>query len=99
MLERIIQSENFRTREAAHDVAKDVYDRWIWCNVYPLHHFTMSKRVQALIVAFSKLDRWPRKKRGESFSAKEEEFLSDVNVFFDVFCNDDEQRRGLEKEH
>ena len=99
VLERIIQFENFRTVDVANDVAKEIHDRWVWCNVYPLHYLTISKKVQALVVAFSKLDRYPKKKRGASFLEKEAEFLSDIDKLFDVFCNDNEQRRRLEKDH
>ena len=99
VLERIIQFENFRTVDVANDVAKEIHDRWVWCNVYPLHYLTISKKVQALVVAFSKLDRYPKKKRGASFLEKEAEFLSDIDKLFDVFCNDNDQRRRLEKDH
>ena len=51
------------------------------------------------MVAFSKLDRYPKKKRGASFLEKEVEFLSDIDKLFNVFCNDNEQRRRLEKDH
>ena len=71
----------------------------VWCNVYPLHYLTISKKVQTLVVAFSKLDRYPKKKRGASFLEKEAEFLSEIDKLFDVFCNDNEQRRRLEKDH
>ena len=98
VLERIIQFENFRTVDVANDVAKEIHDRWVWCNVYPLHYFIISKKVQALVVAFSKLDRYPKKKRGASFLEKEAEFLSDIDKLFDVFCNDNEQGRRLEKD-
>ena len=99
VLERIIQFKNFRTVDVANDVAKEIHDRWVWCNVYPLHYLTVSKKVQALVVAFSKLDRYPKKKRGASFLEKEAEFLSDIDKLFDVFCNDNEERRRLEKDH
>ena len=96
---RIIQFENFRTVDVANDVAKEIHDRWVWCNVYPLYFLTISKKLQALVVAFSKLNRYPKKKRGASFLEKEAEFLSDIDKLFDVFCNDNEQRRHLEKDH
>ena len=51
------------------------------------------------MVAFSKLDRYPKKKPGASFLEKEAEFLSDIDKLFDVLCNDNEQRRRLEKDH
>ena len=93
-----VQFENFRTVDVANDVAKEIHDRWVWCNIYPLHYLTISKNVQALVVAFSKLDRYSKKKRGASL-LKEAEFLSDIDKLFDVFCNDNEQQRRLEKDH
>ena len=89
MLERIIQFENSRIPDTSNDHAKNMDDRWMWFNVYPLLHFTVSEKVQALVVAFSKVDRWP-KKNGVSFLEKEAEFFSDVDRLFEVFCNDNE---------
>ena len=39
----IFYFRNFHTADAANDVANEIYYRWVWCNVYPLHHFTISK--------------------------------------------------------
>jgi len=55
--------------------------------------------VQSLVAAFSKLDRWPKTKRGSSFLENEAEFLSDVDELFDVFCDNTAQQRCLEREH
>ena len=55
--------------------------------------------MQSLVAAFSKLDRWPKTKRGSSFLENEAEFLSDVDELFDVFCDNTAQQRCLEREH
>ena len=69
------------------------------CNVYPIHLYTISKKVQSFVNCFSALDRWSKKKRGEAFLQKEKEFMSTIDKIFDVFCADDKQRRILEKQH
>ena len=99
VLERIIHFKNFRTVHTANDVAQEIFDRWVFCNVYPLHLLTISKKLQNLVTSFSILDRWSKKKRGKAFLAKEAELLSNVDELFDVFCDDVDQRRRLEREH
>ena len=96
VMERILHLKSFRTFNAANDIAKEIYDRWVWCNIYPIHLYTISKKVESLVKSFSALDRWS-KKRGETFLQKEKEFMSTIDEFFDVFS--DKQRRILEKEH
>ena len=98
VMERILHSKNFRTFNAANDIAEEIYDRWVWCNIYPIHLYTISKKVESF-VKFSALDRWSKKKRGETFLQEEKEFMSTIDELFDVFCYDDKQRRILEKEH
>ena len=99
VIERILHLKNFRTFNAANDIAREIYDRWVWCNVYPIHLYTISKKVQSFVNCFSVLDRWSKKKRGEAFLQKEKEFMSTIDEIFDVFCADDKQRRILEKQH
>ena len=99
VIERILYLKNFRTFNAANDIAKEIYDRWVWCNVYPIHLYTISKKVQSFVNCFSALDRWSKKKQGEAFLQKEKEFMSTIDEIFDVFCADDKQRRILEKQH
>ena len=99
VIERILHLKNFRTFNAANDIAREIYDKWVWCNVYPIHLYTISKKVQSFVNCFSALDRWSKKKRGEAFLQKEKEFMSTIDEIFDVFCADDKQRRILEKQH
>ena len=80
VLERITDFWNFRTADAATDVAKEIYDRWVWCNVYSLHCLNVASKLQSLVACFSKLDRWPKQKRcAESFFQKEAKFLTSMN--------------------
>ena len=48
VIERILHLKNFRTFNAANDIAREIYDRWIWCNVYPIHLYTISKKFKVL---------------------------------------------------
>ena len=110
VIERILHLKNFRTFNAANDIAREIYDRWIWCNVYPIHLYTISKKVQSFVNCFSALDRWSKKKRGEAFLQKEKEIIYLFFLFLSLycqllikylmfFCADDKQRRILEKQH
>ena len=85
VIERILHLKNFRTFNAANDIAREIYDRWVCCNVYPIHLYTISKKVQSFVNCFSALDRWSKKKRGEAFLQKEKEFMSTIDEIFDVF--------------
>lgn len=99
VIERVLHFNYFKTVEVANDIAKELHERWIWCNVYPLHQLTISKRIQILVSSFSALDRWSKKKRGDTFLKKESEFMEDVTQLFDVYCADAEQRQQMEKEY
>ena len=85
-LERIFYFRTFYTADAANDVANEIYYRWVWCIIYPFYPYTISKKLQSLVAAFSKLDRWFKKKRGESFLKPEAKFVLGINKLFDVFA-------------
>ena len=72
---RLLHFRNFRTADAANDVATEFYERWLWRNVYPLHRLTISKKVQSLVAAFSKLDRWLKIKTWQFFFGKRSRIL------------------------
>ena len=49
VMERILHLKNFRTFNAAYDIAKEICDRWVWCNIYILFTFTrFQKRLKVL---------------------------------------------------
>ena len=50
--ERIFYFRNFRTTDAANDVANEIYYTWVWCNVYPLHPFTIPKKIAVIDSSF-----------------------------------------------
>ena len=44
VIKRILHIKNFRTETAANDIAEEIHNRWVWCNVYPIHTYTISKK-------------------------------------------------------
>ena len=63
VMERILHLKNFPTGKAANNIVEEIHDRWVWCNVYPIHQYTISKKVYSLVASFSALDRWTKSKR------------------------------------
>ena len=90
---QILHIKNFRTETVANDIAEEIHNRWVWCNVYPIHTYTISKKVYNLVASFSSLDRWSKSKRGNAFLQRESEFMQTIDDLFDAFCVDDEQRK------
>ena len=74
VLERILNWNNFRTKEAAKSVANKLFEKWVWSNVYPLHLLMIIQKVDSLVTKFSALDRW-LKKRNANFFERESKFL------------------------
>ena len=99
IIERILHEDNYLRRPASTAVAKELVERWIWCNVYPVHVVTVTNRIFEMITQLSKLDRWPKKKRNDNFKAKETSFTRDLDELFDIYCSDSTQRHTLEKQH
>jgi len=87
--ERHLHFRNSRTADAANDVANAIYDRWLWCNVYPLHRLTILKKLQSLVAAFSKLDRWLKKNVAVLFWKKKQnsyQMLTSCLIFLRQYC-------------
>ena len=99
VLERILNWNNFITKEAAKSVANGLFDRWVWSNVYPLRLLTIIQKVDSLVTKLSTLDRWPKKRRNVNFLEREPRFLQDIDKIFDIFCLDKHQRLCLERQY
>lgn len=100
VIERVLHEDNFLQKAASSSVAKELVERWIWCNVYPVHAVTVANKIFEMVTKFTKLDRWPKKSRGsETFKRRETDFTSKLDDLFDIFCFDDAQRLELEKQH
>ena len=99
VLERTLNWNNFRTKEAAKSVANELFERWFWSNVYPLHLLTIIEKVGNQVTQFSTLDRCPKKRRNANFLERESKFLQDIGKLFDIFCLDKHQRLCLERQY
>ena len=60
VIERMLSFNHFKKLDTARIVAKELHDKWVWCNVYSLHELTIAQRVQQLMVEFSDLTRYPK---------------------------------------
>ena len=98
VIERMLNFPDYRTLGAARNVAQEVHERWVWCNVYPQHHYTIATKIQETMANFSKITRYPRK-NSEPYKKLESLFLEDVEKLFDVYCSDEQQRRQMEMRH
>ena len=98
VIERMLDLPDFRTLSAAREVAKELHERWIWCNVYPQHHYTIATKIQEMMTTFSNVTRYPRKNL-EPYKKVEFSFLQDMDQLFDVYCVDEYQRRQMEIRH
>ena len=98
VIERMLDLPDFRTLSAAREVAKELHERWIWCNVYPQHHYTIATKIQQMMTTFSNVTQYPRKNL-EPYKKMESSFLQDMDQLFDVYCVDEQQRRQMEIQH
>ena len=98
VIERMLDLPDFRTLSAAREVAKELHERWIWCNVYPQHHYTIATKIQQMMTTFSNVTRYPRM-NSEPYKKMESSFLQDMDQLFDVYCVDEQQRRQMETRH
>ena len=98
VIEQMLDLPDFRTLSAAREVAKELHERWIWCNVYPQHHYTIATKIQQMMTIFSNVTRYPRK-NSEPYKKMESSFLQDMDQLFDVYCVDEQQRRQMEIRH
>ena len=57
VIEQMLDLADFRTLSAAREVAKELHERWIWCNVYPQHHYTIATKIQQMMTTFSNVTR------------------------------------------
>ena len=75
-----------------------MHERWIWCNVYPQHHYTIATKIQEMMTTFSNVTRYSRK-NSEPYKEMESSFLQDMDQFFNVYCVDEQQKRQMEIRH
>ena len=99
MIERTTHEDSYLQRTASAIVAKELVGLWICSNVYPIHEVTVTNRIFEMILQFSRLDRWPKKKRNPNFKTKEHSFTCNIDERFDISCYDGTQRHALDKQH
>ena len=100
IIQRILYENKFRKWMAATKVAKELVELWIHCNVYPLSEYVVAKKVHDLTSNFCKLLYYDKSRLNSSgFLCKKVKFMEDMNVLFDIYCKNSEQRFKLEKKY
>ena len=102
VLQRLLHERNWRTRAAAVIVANELYERWTHCNVYCISVDGIVFKILTLVKDFRQIESQTKKgKKGfntsATFNYNMTEFLRDIEELFDIFCNDQKQRRKLEE--
>ena len=99
VLQRILHEDNWRTKQAADLVAKKLKEHWLWCNVYTVSVTIVSKKLLNYITKkFKFVNSYLTKKREKIFETHLDDFLSDIDTLFNIFCHDREQR-WIQEEH
>ena len=81
-------------------VAAELVEHWIWINVYPILELTVAKNIFNMMAECKAMDHYSKKKHSKpSYVAKKSPFMSDVEKSFDIFCEDKQWRRELEKRY
>ena len=93
-----MHEDSYLHRSASAIVAKESVDLWIRSNVYLVHEITVTNRIFEMVSQFSKLDRWPKKKRNNNFITKEHSFTCNLDELLDIYCHDGTQRHTLERQ-
>ena len=84
----------YQTLGAARNVAQEVHERWVWCNVKQQHHYTIATKIQKKNMAnFCKITQYPRK-HSELYKKLESSFLKYVEKLFDIYCADEQQKEN-----
>ena len=101
-MQRLLHERNWQTIAAAVIVANELYERWIHCNVCCTSVDGIVLRILTLVKDFRQIESQPKKGKKEfntsaTFNYNMMEFLRDIEELFDIFCNDQKQRRKLEE--
>ena len=100
VVQRMLCEKNYRTFTTAKKIAKELIDLWVKCNVYPKSEIFVGQFIANVMDDFSKLLRYPKSKiKHAAFSTKRDMFLKNIDQLFDIFCEENTQRRKLEKQH
>ena len=100
VIDRVLSEHHFFSMNAARVVAGELVEHWIWNNVYPIHELTVAKKIFNMMTKFKAVDHYPKIKRLKpSYVAKESQFMSDVEKSFDMFCENNQRKRELEKKY
>ena len=98
IIDQVLGEDHFFSMNAARVVAAELVMHWISSNVYSIHELTVAKKIFNMITEFKAVDHYPKKKLSKpSHVAEESQFVSDAEKLFDIFCENHQRRRELQK--
>ena len=52
VIQRCISEPNYK--KCSKDVAKEIYDLWVWCNIYPVSEQQIASKVNRFVTEFNR---------------------------------------------
>ena len=77
-------------------MAQEVIDIWTHSTVYPLTKKVVTDKIMALVQELSKLRKYPKRKRGETYFDNVKNYVTESEQLFDIFVHDKARRTELE---
>ena len=96
-MQRLLQEDNWHTKNAVQTVSNQLFDIWIQSNVYPISLQAISRRIFKLANEFQKIQHYPTTKKGAAFEKRVDDFTKNIDELYDVFNKNEQQRKKLEK--
>ena len=91
VIERVLNETNWSNREIALDVAQEVIDIRMHSTVYPLTKKVVTDKIMTLIQELSKLKKYLKRKRGETYFDNVKNFVTESQQLYLVMIRLDEQ--------
>ena len=82
---------DFKNLSVTRDVAYELHDRWVSCNFYAQHHYSIAIKIQEIMTTFCKITRYSQKNL-EPYKKMKSSFLQDIDYLFYVYCADEQQK-------
>ena len=87
VIERILHLKNFRTFNAANDIVREIYDRWVWCNVLyiPFICTPFRKKLKVLLIVSVHLIAGQRKNEEKHFYKRKKSLCELLMKYLMIF--------------
>ena len=79
---------NFDNKNVIPNVAADVMNHWISCNVYTITRKSITNKLEKLVITYNNLRKVPLKKKGPTYDTNLDNFSKLCTDLFDIRCTD-----------